>query len=86
MFVGLTGIYGYSVRPALPYPGYRATHRHRPSAPQLSQFPGFVGAGLALALFAMGGRIVFRLRLSRAPRSEGQPILLGLTGTPGLTR
>ena len=77
-FVGLTGIYGGSVRPPLPNPLYRATHRHRPSAPQVSHFLEFVGAGLVLALFAVGGRIALRLRLSPAPRSEGQAILLGL--------
>jgi hypothetical protein len=77
-FVGLTGIYGGSVRPSLPSPRYRATHRHPPSAPQVSHFLEFVGAGIVLALFAVGGRTALRLRLSPAPRSEGQLILLGL--------
>jgi hypothetical protein len=81
-FVGLTGIYGGSVRPPLPDPRYRATHRYRPSAPQASQFLEFVGAGLGLALVALGGRIALRLGLSSASRGEGQPILLGLHRKP----
>ena len=78
VFVGLTAIYGGSVQPPLPNPGYRAAHRHPPSAPQGWRFLEFVGAGLVSAVFAVGGRIVLRLRLSPAPRSEGQPILLRL--------
>jgi hypothetical protein len=77
-FVGLTGIYGGSVRPPLPNPRWQAERRHRPSAPHVSQFPEFVGEGVVLALYAVAGRIVFRLRLSPASRSEGQPILLDL--------
>lgn len=77
-FVGLTAIYCGSVRPPFPDPHWKAARRHRPSAPQVSQFLEFVAAALGLALFAVGGRIVFRLRLSPASRSEGQPILLDL--------
>jgi hypothetical protein len=77
-FVGLTGIYGDSVRPPLPNPRWQAVGQHRPSAPEVDQFPEFVAAGVELALFAVAGRMVFRLRLSPVSRSEGQPILLNL--------
>ena len=77
-FAGLTGIYGGSVRPSLPNPQVRAVRRHRPAAPEGGQFPEFAGEGLIIAIFAVAGRVVFRLRLSPASRSEGQPILLGL--------
>jgi hypothetical protein len=78
-FVGLTVVYyGGSVRDHSPDRHWQAVRRHRPSAPQVSQFLEFVAAALGLALFAAGGRIVFRLRLSPASRSEGQPIMLGL--------
>ena len=77
-FVGLTGIFGGSVRPPLPNPGWQADRRHRPSAPQVWYFTEFVGEGMVLVVFAVGGRIVLRLRLSPASRSEGQPILLRL--------
>jgi hypothetical protein len=77
-FVGLTGLYGGAVRPPLPNPSVQAEKRHRPSAPQVSLFPEFVGEAWVLAIYAVGGRLVFRLRLSRVSRSEGQPILLDL--------
>ena len=76
-FVGLTGIYGGSVRPPLPDPSSQAERRHRQSAPQVSKFPEFVGEGMLLALYAVTGRIVLRLRLSPVSRSEG-PTLLDL--------
>jgi hypothetical protein len=77
-FAALTGIYGGSVRPPLPNPQWRAGRLHRPSAPEFGKFPEFIGEGIVLAVFGVGGRIVFRLRLSPMSRSEGQPILLGL--------
>jgi hypothetical protein len=77
-FAGLTRIYVGSVRPPVPDPNFQAMRLHRPPAPQLSRFPGFVGAGMVLALFALAGRIIFRLRLSSVSRSDGQPILLNL--------
>jgi hypothetical protein len=77
-FVGLTGIYGGSVRPPLPNPRWQEERRHRPSAPLVSQFPEFFGGGVELALYALAGRIVFRLRLSPVSHSERQPILLNL--------
>ena len=78
VFVGLTGVYGGSVRPPLPSPRSQAERRHRPSAPQVNQFPEVLAGGVELALYALAGRIVFRLRLSPVSRSEEQPILLNL--------
>ncbi len=77
-FVGLTGIYGGAVRAPLPNPSSLAERRHRPSAPHVSLFPEFVSEVMVLALYAFGGRIVFRLRLSPVSRGEGQPITLDL--------
>jgi hypothetical protein len=77
-FVGLTKMYGGSARPPLPSPHTQAERQHRLSAPQVSQFPEFVGEASVLALYAVAGRRLFRLRLSRAPRGEEQPVLLNL--------
>jgi hypothetical protein len=77
-FVGLTMIYGGSVRPLLPNPRSQAARRNRPSAPQVSRFPELVGEGLLLALYAVAGRKGLRLRLSSVSRREGQLILLDL--------
>ena len=77
-FVGLTGIYGSSVRSPLPDPRWQAGRNHRPSEPEVSQFPEFIGESFLLVFFAVIGRIALRLRLSPVSRSEGQPILLDL--------
>jgi hypothetical protein len=77
-FAALTAIYGGSVRSPLPKPQWRAAKRHLPSAPEFGAFPGLVGEFMVVVIFGVGGRIVLRLRLSPASRSEGQPILLGL--------
>jgi hypothetical protein len=66
------------VRLPLPSPQWRAGRGHRASAPEVAKFPELVGEGIVLAIFAVGGRVVLRLRLSPASRSEGQPILLDL--------
>jgi hypothetical protein len=63
-FAGLTGIYGRSVEYRAPDPQWQVELRQLPSAPQLSQFPEFFGEGMAVALFAVIGRIGLRLRLS----------------------
>lgn len=78
IFAGLTEIYGGSVRLPLPDPQWRAAREHRASAPEMGGFPEFVGECMLPTIFALAGRIVLRLRLSPASRSEGQPILLGL--------
>ena len=69
-FAGLTDVYGTSLRPPPPGPRFLAAHWHRPPAPNLGRFPEFLGAGLAMAVFAVGGRLVFRLRLSPASRRD----------------
>jgi hypothetical protein len=74
----LTRIYGGSARPALPDPQSQAERRRSPSAPQVSQFLEFVGEGIVLAVYAVAGRTVLRLRLSPVSRGVGQPILLNL--------
>jgi hypothetical protein len=83
-FVGLTGMYGRSVRTVLPNPGWQAERAHRQSAPQVRYFfTEFGGELILMAVFAAVGRIIFRLRLSPPSRSEGQPTLLDLR-TPRL--
>jgi hypothetical protein len=77
-FVGLTEIYGGSGQAPMPDPSTQAERRHRPSAPHVNLFPEFIGEGMLLALYALGGRIVFRLRLSPVSRTEGRPISLDL--------
>jgi hypothetical protein len=80
-FAGLTKIYGDSAPPPLPYPGFQkfqAKHRHPPSAPNAAEFTEFIRYGIAFAIFAVGGRLAFRLRLNPPSPSEEQPILLGL--------
>jgi hypothetical protein len=78
----LTGIYGASVRPPLPYPGFQKKHLHPPPAPNAAAFPEFIRYGIAFAIFAVGGRLAFRLRLNPASPTEEQPILLGLHRDP----
>ena len=77
-FVALTQAYGRSIQVPLPDPGWRGERAHRPSVPELEKFPELVGEGLVVAIYAVAGRVVLRLRLSPAPRNEGQPILLRL--------
>ncbi|HEY3454330.1 MAG TPA: hypothetical protein VGK64_06980 [Bryobacteraceae bacterium] len=77
-FAGLTRIYGDSVRLTLPDPEWRAGRQHRPSTPEIGQFPELIGEGMLLIFYAVAGRIVLRLRLSPPSRTEGQPILLSL--------
>lgn len=77
-FVGLTGIYGRSVRVPLPDPQFRAEHGHRAGAPQASYFLEFLGVCIELAIFTVAGRVVFRLRLTPPSRNEGKPVLLHL--------
>ena len=78
-FAALTEIYGESVRSPLPNPLWQVARRHRPAPPQVRYISEFVGEFGLVAIYALAGRLVFRLRLSPVSRSEGQPILLGLT-------
>jgi hypothetical protein len=76
-FAVLTAIYVGSVR-TVPDSSSKAERQHRPAAPRVNLFLEFIGEGMLLALYAFAGRIVFRLRLSPVPRSEGKPIALDL--------
>jgi len=76
-FVGLTERFGSTVRLDMPEPHSQTARAHRPLAPRISLFPEFIGQTMIVAIFAVGGRLVLRLRLS-PPRSEGQPISLRL--------
>jgi heme A synthase len=76
-FAVLTGIYGRSVHPPLSDPQWRTERGHRRSTPQVGRFPELIGEGLIVAIYAVIGRIVFRLRLFPAS-PKGQPTLLGL--------
>jgi len=78
LFVVLTKIYGDSAHPPLPYPSYQKKHCHPPPEPNAAAFTEFIRSGTAFGIFAVGGRLAFRLRLNPASSSEGQPILLGL--------
>lgn len=85
-FVELTDIYGRSVR-HLPDPhsagcSCRAVREHRPSAPEASEFPEFLEKSMAFAIYAVTGRVVFRLRLSPVSLSYRQPIVLNLHEHP----
>jgi hypothetical protein len=81
LFIGLTQIYAGSMRPPRFSARYgRARRNNRPSEPQAGRFLSFLGEGMVVALIAVAGRIVFRLRLAPAARSEDQVILLDLGG------
>lgn len=82
VFIGLTQFYAGSMRPGSVNAYRRALRRHRPSEPQLSRFPSFLGAGMLFALIAVAGRLVFRLRLSPASQNEDRVILLDLHQGP----
>ncbi|GEM_PF-6510934 len=77
-FVWLTGIFGDSRQISAPNRGWQAERAHRASTPRVAKFAEFLGAGVIVAVVAAIGRIIFRLRLSPAPRNAGQPILLDL--------
>src|SRR6185436_9665901 len=77
-FVGLTGIYADSVRYPQPGPREQAERLQRPSEPDVSEFLEFVGGVVEVGLYALMGRLIFRLRLSPRRRGEGQPIMLNL--------
>jgi len=72
-FAGLTAIYGAAARPPLPNRYWQAERRHRAPAPQVEKFPEFVAEGMVVAVYAVAGRLLLRLRLSRAPNSPGKP-------------
>ena len=77
-FVGLTDMYGRSVRLPLPDPHDRAVRGHRTSGPETGNFPEYLAEVITLAIYAGAGRIVFRLRLSPVSASSRQSVVLNL--------
>lgn len=77
-FVGLTYIYGRSVRLPLSDPHDRAVRAHRPSGPHATEFPEFLADAIVITLYAVAGHVVFRLRLSTKSHSNKQPVILSL--------
>jgi hypothetical protein len=75
-FVGLTEIYASSVRLPLPNPRWQAGRQHRPSAPEVTEVPEFVGTGVLLAGWAVAGRRGLRLRLRLSPVSRSEELLV----------
>jgi len=75
---GFGGLTLLCYRASSPDPHWWEGRAHRASEPDASRLLEVVGEFLAVALFAVGGRIVLRLRLSPASRSEGKPISLAL--------
>ena len=77
-FVGLTAIYGEVAPPQLPNPDWQAFRRHRAPAPHVGEFPEFVAEGMVVTIYAVAGRLLLRLRLSRVPYTQGKPIGLNV--------
>jgi len=77
-FVGLTAIYGEVAPPQLPNPDWQASRRHRAPAPHVDEFPECVAEGMVVTIYAVAGRLLLRLRLSRVPHSQGKPIALNV--------
>jgi len=79
VFIGLTEIWAGFMQPPVVSSRLQAARLHRPSGPQVSQFPEFIGEGMGLALLVAVGRIVFRLRLSGVSRREERLTSLNLS-------
>jgi hypothetical protein len=77
-FAGLTAAYRDAVPPPLPNPYWQAARRHRAAAPHVDKFPEFVAEGMVVTIYAVAGRLLLRLRLSRVPPTQGKPIELNL--------
>jgi len=67
IFVGLTGMYADSIRPHRNRHG-ETERRRRPSEPRLQSWTNFLGQFVVMALIAIGGRTVLRLRLIDPPK------------------
>jgi hypothetical protein len=80
VFVWLTAIYGDAAPPPSPNRYWQAERRHRAPAPQVGRFPEFVAEGMVLTIYAVAGRLLFRLRLSRVPPTSGKPMGIELIG------
>jgi hypothetical protein len=67
IFALLTSAYGKYV--ASPLPGQH-WQLHRSLTPKISELPEFIGEVMLIALCALAGRFVFRLRLSSPSRRK----------------
>jgi len=67
LFALLTSAYGKYV--ASPLPGQH-WQLHRSLTPKISELPQFIGEAMLIALCAVAGRVVFRLRLSPPSRQK----------------
>ena len=74
---GLTAVYGDAAPPTLPNRYWQAFRRHRAPAPRLDKFPELAAEGVVVTIYAVAGRLILRLRLSRNPHTE-VPIALNL--------
>ncbi len=65
LFIGLSGIWARSIH-APRFKNFRgvAVELRRPPEPQFSALPKFLGEGLLIAVIAIAGRKLFRLRLA----------------------
>ncbi len=81
--VWLTGIYRGSAQFPLLGPEWQEERQHRRSEPQISEFPLFVGDVAVVALYAVAGRLILRLRLP--PVSPGEKQMISLRLCPGAT-
>jgi hypothetical protein len=68
IFALLTSAYGKYV--ASPLPGQHHWQLHRSLTPKISELPEFIGQAMLIAVCAVVGRVVFRLRLSSPSRRE----------------
>ena len=84
-FVGLTNIYGGSLGQPSLTAHWKAVKAHRVSVPEISQVTDFLAACIVVAIYAIGGRLVFRLRLSAVSHSKGRLIRLDLSNASKVT-
>ena len=76
--VGLTQVYGGFARPPLPSPSWQYERLHHSFGPNIILLPECLGDLTVIAIYAVAGRLLLRLRLSSVPPKEGKPILLHL--------
>ncbi len=84
MFAGLTALYGDTAPPSLPSASWQAFRRHRAGAPELDAFGEFLAEGMVVAIYAVAGRLLLRVRLSRSsPRTRTIVVELRDASFPG---
>lgn len=72
-FTLLTSLYARSIRTPSPTPHGK---HHRALAPKITELPEFFGEVILIAVCTVAGRLIFRLRLSPAPRRKTPLTLL----------